>query len=70
MIVKIQKPVIPWNGPFLIYDEKRTFSSQLYPNRLPRAVKKSLRKKWKAYFRAEIQGNTLALFEEVPPQPW
>jgi hypothetical protein len=68
LIVKVQLEQAPSKGAnVLIYSEDRTV---LYQQSTPRALRKRLGKRQKAYFYATLRGTILNLGNEAPEQEW
>lgn len=69
-IVKIQRPVQPPNGPWLIYNEGQTVYMMLPPSSVPDDVKQLMGTEYKIYAEGFVVGDSLTVGKKVGEQPW
>jgi hypothetical protein len=64
MIVKVQRPLFPPDGPWFVRNKNRTINIMLSEG-VP-----EIGNDLKAYFRADYTNGKLKLIERVPDEPW
>jgi hypothetical protein len=67
-IVKVQRPIMPADGPWLVYDQTRR-RERLIDTPNP-SVLAAMSGDLKAYFRATWTGTAWVIRERVADQPW
>lgn len=76
MIVKVQRPLSPPDGPWLVYDESREWMLYLPPDDVPPEVKRTMETQVKAYFEAAtthkngMHSREIAFGKKMPTQDW
>jgi hypothetical protein len=56
-LVKVQRPLFPNDGPWLVYDAQRKVVEQIPPHKIPPKVRAKMSGKNKDYFWAELVGG-------------
>lgn len=70
-VVKIQRPIIPPDGPWLVYDRRKKHVQEFAESRVPIFVKAALGDDLKGYFRGAWYAVDGWLFgERVEDQEW
>ena len=67
MIVKVQVPVFPPDGLALIYNKSR---SKIVQRPVDDDLRKKMKGKLKAYFRAKVHEGDIRLLRQVSDQSW
>jgi len=67
MIVKIQRPISPPDGPYLLYNKDRSFMQQMPQTQW---LNDLMDKDLKRYFNATRERGTIRILERVPDQDW
>ena len=67
MIVKIQCPISPPDGPILVYDQKRRFVLSLEP---APEILKAMGRDYKGYFEVERDNGGIKIISRVADQNW
>jgi len=72
MIVKVQRPMAPTDGDWLVYDETRKHQWSIAANQVTSAAKRKMGRRIKAYFEAETSddGKDVLLIAPVEEQGW
>ena len=67
MIVKVQRPLYPFDAPWLAYNEDRTVTFEFTPK--PALIRK-MGKRVKAYVELELSDDGIIVHRIVEDQPW
>lgn len=68
MIFKLQRPLVPYGGAWLVYDEHRSFMSQMEPTQ---EMIDAIGDRLKVYVKARLEfDNTLSIEGPAPDQTW
>lgn len=66
-IVKVQRPVMPPSGPWLVYDQRRKNMQQFEPDI---GTKNKMGDDYKGYFRANFTHGKWHIGDRVKDQSW
>lgn len=69
-IVKIQRPMQPPDGPWLVYDQRRKMMQTMPQSALPPKVIRAMGDDLKGYFNATCGGGALVIGHRVAEQDW
>ncbi len=69
MIVKVQIPIVPEGGQALIYDKDERHMGMMDQEALPESVRRAA-KGGKAYFYAQLVGDSISFGAQAPAQDW
>jgi hypothetical protein len=71
IVVKIQRPLSDPAGPWMIYDQGRSFVGLLAADDVPRGLRRAMRSDCRAFFLAELSpGAAPVVLGRVPDEDW
>lgn len=71
MIVKLQRPMFPPNGPWMAYDKKHKFEAFIDPSKIEKRVLDLMGDAPKGYFEAELRSDgQLEILRKVADGAW
>src|SRR5262249_16848500 len=65
MIVRVQRPFMPTDGPWLVYDEERQRTWSIPAEEVTPAARKIMGGRWQAWFEAQARGQDVFLIKLV-----
>jgi hypothetical protein len=68
--VKVQRPIYPPDGLWLVYDEHQKLAMAIPGQEVPAGLREAMGTRMKAYFEATVIGDDVDIGERVPDEPW
>lgn len=71
MIVKIQRCLVPADGPYLVYNKDRSYYAEVPQKVVPKELRDAITDtQLKGYFDIAVDGSTFTVISRVADQSW